>query len=146
MVIYSQAFQAHSQGLHPWLSIVKPFRLVINICSDWLHYIRGLHRMRPQSSLSGCLVAKYLDPFPKHIKKSFSYIYTMRTSKNSKTEDLEPKDSEQKKIRPEDGQEAVVKPEDKQYRKKEANFKNPAKSRERSEQPVLPIKKAPKNS
>lgn len=71
----------------------------------------------------------------------------MRTSKNPKTENLEPKDSEQKKIRhPEDDQEAVVKPQDKQYRKKEANFKNPAKSRERSEQPVHPIKKAPKDA
>ena len=70
----------------------------------------------------------------------------MKTSKNPKTEDLEPKDSEQKQIRhPEDDQEAVVKPKDKQYRKKEANFEKPAKARERGEQPVHPIKKAPKD-
>lgn len=42
------------------------------------------------------------------------------------------------------GDKAVKKPEDKDYRKEEANFKNPAKKREQEEQPVHPIKKAPK--
>lgn len=42
------------------------------------------------------------------------------------------------------GNKAVKKPEDKDYHKEEANFKNPAKKREESEQPVHSIKKAPK--
>lgn len=42
------------------------------------------------------------------------------------------------------GNKAVIKPEDKDYNREEAPFKNPAKKREESEQPVHPIKKAPK--
>jgi len=42
------------------------------------------------------------------------------------------------------GNKAVKQPEDKDYTEEEANFKNPAKQREREEQPVDPIKKAPK--
>lgn len=42
------------------------------------------------------------------------------------------------------GNKAVKQPEDKDYQEEEANFKNPAKKREESEQPVHPIKKAPK--
>ena len=44
-----------------------------------------------------------------------------------------------------EGDKAVKKPEDKDYTKDEPQFKDPAKKRERSEQPVDPIKKAPKN-
>lgn len=42
------------------------------------------------------------------------------------------------------GDKAVKKSEDKDYTQEEANFKNPAKQREQSEQPVNPIKKEPK--
>ncbi|MBB5439082.1 hypothetical protein HDC92_002766 [Pedobacter sp. AK017] len=42
------------------------------------------------------------------------------------------------------GNKAVKKPEDKDYNRENAHFKNPAKKREESEQPVHPIKKAPK--
>lgn len=42
------------------------------------------------------------------------------------------------------GDKAVKKAEDKDYNRDEAQFKNPAKKREESEQPVHPIKKAPK--
>ncbi len=42
------------------------------------------------------------------------------------------------------GNKAVKKPEDKDYNKEEADFRNPAKKREESEQPVHSIKKAPK--
>lgn len=42
------------------------------------------------------------------------------------------------------GDKAVKQPEDKQYTKEEADFDNPAKRREKEEQPVNPIKKAPK--
>lgn len=42
------------------------------------------------------------------------------------------------------GDKAVKQPEDKNYEKEEADFKNPAKKREQSEQPVHPVKKAPK--
>lgn len=41
------------------------------------------------------------------------------------------------------GNKAVKKPEDKDYNAEEANLGNPAKQREREEQPVDPIKKAP---
>lgn len=44
-----------------------------------------------------------------------------------------------------EGDKAVKKPEDKDYNKEEAHFKNPAKKREEGEQPVHPIKKAPKD-
>jgi len=42
------------------------------------------------------------------------------------------------------GDKAVKQPEDKDYREEEAHFENPAKKREESEQPVHPVKKAPK--
>lgn len=42
------------------------------------------------------------------------------------------------------GDKVVKKPEDKDYNREEAHFKNPAKKREESEQPVHPVKKAPK--
>lgn len=42
------------------------------------------------------------------------------------------------------GDKAVKQPEDQDYNKEEARFKNPAKQREQSEQPVHPVKKAPK--
>lgn len=42
------------------------------------------------------------------------------------------------------GDKAVKQPEDKDYNEEEAQFKNPAKQREQSEQPVHPVKKAPK--
>ncbi len=45
-----------------------------------------------------------------------------------------------------EGDKVVKKPEDQDYRKEEAQFKNPAKEREEGEQPVHPIKKAPKES
>jgi hypothetical protein len=41
------------------------------------------------------------------------------------------------------GDKAVKKAEDKDYKGEEAHFKNPAKKREESEQPVHPIKNAP---
>lgn len=43
------------------------------------------------------------------------------------------------------GDKAVKKAEDKTYKRENADFKNPAKKREESEQPVHPIKKAPKD-
>lgn len=43
------------------------------------------------------------------------------------------------------GDKVVKKAEDKDYKREDAEFKNPAKQREQSEQPVHPIKKAPKD-
>ena len=66
-------------------------------------------------------------------------------NQSEKSEKLRPQDSERKDIKhPKDDNEAVVKSEDKQYNEDEAEFKNVAKSRENSEQPVNPIKQAPK--
>ena len=45
-----------------------------------------------------------------------------------------------------EGDKAVKKPEDKDYQQEEAHFNNPAQQREESEQPVHPVKKAPKES
>ena len=42
------------------------------------------------------------------------------------------------------GDKVVKQPEDKTYTEEEANFKNPAKKREESEQPVHPVKQPPK--
>ncbi|RZM29393.1 MAG: hypothetical protein EOO88_05115 [Pedobacter sp.] len=42
------------------------------------------------------------------------------------------------------GDKAVKQPEDKTYTGEEANFKNPAKKREESEQPVHSVKQPPK--
>lgn len=42
------------------------------------------------------------------------------------------------------GNKAVKKPQDKVYKKEEANFKHIATKREESEQPVHPIKEAPR--
>ncbi|MET1054034.1 MAG: hypothetical protein ABWY16_01905 [Pedobacter sp.] len=44
-----------------------------------------------------------------------------------------------------EGNKAVKKPEDKDYTKDTPEYKDPAKQREREEQPVDPIKKAPKD-
>jgi hypothetical protein len=41
------------------------------------------------------------------------------------------------------GDKAVKKPADEQYNEEEAHFKNPAKKREQSEQPVHPVKTPP---
>ena len=67
-------------------------------------------------------------------------------NQSKKPEKLKPQDSDQKKIKhPGNDNEAVVKPEDKVYTKEDAEFKNPSKQREQSEQPVHPIKKEPEN-
>lgn len=42
------------------------------------------------------------------------------------------------------GEKAVKKPEDKDYTQDSPDFKDPAKQREREEQPVDPVKQAPK--
>jgi len=61
-------------------------------------------------------------------------------------EKLRPQDSERKDIKHlKNDEEAVVKPEDQEYHKDEAAFKNIAKNKENGEQPVNPIKKAPKD-
>ncbi|MDB5120180.1 MAG: hypothetical protein JWN56_1398 [Sphingobacteriales bacterium] len=66
-------------------------------------------------------------------------------NQSDKPEKLKPQDSERKDIKhPKDDNQAVVKPEDKDYNEEEAEFKNVAKARENSEQPVNPIKQAPK--
>lgn len=43
------------------------------------------------------------------------------------------------------GDKAVKKPEDEVYTGEEPDFRNPAKQREQSEQPVHPVKKAPED-
>jgi hypothetical protein len=64
---------------------------------------------------------------------------------SKKTEKFEPQDSDQKNIKhPGNDQEAVLKPEDKIYKKENADFADPARRREQNEQPVHPIKKAPR--
>lgn len=67
-------------------------------------------------------------------------------NKKIHTDNMLPKDSDHqpsKKKAPEDEKKAVVKPKDKVYREKEASIKNPAKTREQSEQPVHPVKRPP---
>ncbi|HEY1010105.1 MAG: hypothetical protein ACO1NS_13675 [Daejeonella sp.] len=67
-------------------------------------------------------------------------------NQSEKPEHLKPQDSKQKKVKsPEDDNESVVKPEDRTYRKDDAEFVNPAKQRENSEQPVHPVKDKPKD-
>jgi len=66
----------------------------------------------------------------------------MINNQSDKPEKLEPKDSGRKEINDED---AVLKPEDKDYTKEDPNFRDPAKTKEESEQPVLPVKKEPKD-
>lgn len=56
----------------------------------------------------------------------------------SNFEELAPKD------KVDQGEKAVKKPEDKDYTEDNPDFKDPAKQREREEQPVDPIKQAPK--
>lgn len=69
----------------------------------------------------------------------------MINNQSDKPEKLEPKDSRRKKIKhPQDDDEAVVKPEDKTYSKEDVDFGNIARYKEQIEQPVLPIKEAPK--
>ncbi|WP_374163239.1 hypothetical protein [Arcticibacter sp. MXS-1] len=67
-------------------------------------------------------------------------------NQSDKPEKLYPQDSERKDIRhPEDDEEAVLKPEDQDYTEEDAQFKEPAKTKEESEQPVTPIKTPPKD-
>lgn len=68
----------------------------------------------------------------------------MTNNQSNKPEKLEPQDSERKDIKPGRGDEkAVIKPEDLDYEEEDANFSNPAKTKENSEQPVNPIKTPP---
>jgi len=70
----------------------------------------------------------------------------MINNQSDKSEKFEPKDSKQKEIKhPQNDEEAVLKQEDKQYDKEEGDFGNIAKYKEEREQPVLPVKKAPKD-
>ena len=63
----------------------------------------------------------------------------MINNQSKKPENRIPQDSEQKDIKhPQNDDEAVKKAKDKTYRGKEPHFKNPAKQREQSEQPVHP--------
>lgn len=69
----------------------------------------------------------------------------MINNQSEKPEKFEPKDSKQKDIKhPQDDSEAVVKPEDLAYKKEEEDFGNVAKYKEEGEQPVLPVRDAPK--
>lgn len=64
-------------------------------------------------------------------------------NESKKPEKLKPQDSKRKEIKhPKNDNEAVVKPEDRSYTKEQADFGNPAKKRETSEQPVHPSKEA----
>ncbi len=68
-------------------------------------------------------------------------------NQSDKPEKLKPQDSERKHIRHrEDDDEAVLKPEDRDYTEEEADFRDPAKVKEESEQPVGPVKNPPKDA
>ena len=70
----------------------------------------------------------------------------MINNKSDKSEEFEPKDSKRKDIKhPQDDNEAVVKPEDLKYKKEDDDFGDIAKYKEQREQPVLPVKNAPKD-
>ena len=70
----------------------------------------------------------------------------MINNQSDKPEKFEPKDSKRKKFKhPQDDEEAVVKPEDRKYKKEEEDFGDIAKYKEQREQPVLPVKDAPKD-
>jgi len=71
----------------------------------------------------------------------------MINHQSDKPEKFEPKDSERKNIEhPEDDNKAVRKPEDEEYKEEDADFvPPPAESKEISEQPVQPVKDAPKD-
>lgn len=71
----------------------------------------------------------------------------MINNQNNNPEKLEPKDSERKDIKhPENDEQAVVKSDDQKYTEDEPDFQPPpAESKEKSEQPVHPIKDAPKD-
>lgn len=70
----------------------------------------------------------------------------MINNQNDKPEKLEPKDSKRKSIEhPQDDNEAVVKSKDLTYTKEEEDFGDIAKYKEQREQPVLPVKEAPKD-
>lgn len=65
----------------------------------------------------------------------------MMNNQSDKPEKLEPQDSKEKQIKhPKDDNEAVVKPKDETYKGEDANFKNVAKKKEQSEQPVNSVK------
>lgn len=67
-------------------------------------------------------------------------------NQSDKSEKFEPKDSKRKQIKhPQDDNETVLKPEDKDYQQENVNFKNVAKKKEESEQPVHAVKKEPKD-
>ncbi len=67
-------------------------------------------------------------------------------NQSEKPEKLRPQDSERKDITtPENDNEVVRRSEEKNYVEKDADFGNISKSKENSEQPVNPIKRAPKD-
>jgi hypothetical protein len=70
----------------------------------------------------------------------------MINHQSDKPEKFEPQDSRRKDIKhPENDDEAVVKPEDLDYEQQEGDFGNVADYKEKREQPVLPVKDAPKD-
>ncbi|HEX8377769.1 MAG TPA: hypothetical protein VF602_08110 [Pedobacter sp.] len=82
----------------------------------------------------------------KDILKSVIHEKMMINNQSDKPENFEPKDSKRKDIKhPENDEEAVVKPEDLTYTKEEEDFGDVAKYKEQREQPVLPVKDAPKD-
>ncbi len=69
----------------------------------------------------------------------------MINNQSDRPEKFEPKDSKRKDIKhPENDEEAVVKPEDQTYTKEDDDFGDIATYKEQREQPVLPVKEAPK--
>ncbi|PWG79838.1 hypothetical protein [Pararcticibacter amylolyticus] len=67
-------------------------------------------------------------------------------NQSDKPEKLTPQDSGRKHIsHPEDEEDAVLKPEDMDYTEEEADFRDPAKTKEEGEQPVTPVKTPPKD-
>jgi hypothetical protein len=69
----------------------------------------------------------------------------MINNQSEQPEELLPKDSKEKKIQhKKNDEEAVVKAEDLAYNQEDANFGNIASKKESGEQPVLPVKNAPK--
>ena len=67
-------------------------------------------------------------------------------NQSTKKENLEPQDSERKDIKPSKNEnKAVIQPEDQEYTQDNPEFKDPAKTKETSEQPVNPIKNPPKD-
>ena len=108
---------------------------------------KAIEKCKPDFILNTNALADFINAISE--QSAWLRVHKFMTEKinnqSKKQEKREPQDSEHKEIHhPQNDKVAVVKPEDQEYRQENADFENPARNRERSEQPIESVTKEPK--